>query len=187
MGLAGMIVLMLTLWAILGPRAPESMVPGAEAASPEDSQAGGKLGPSGLPVPRFVSLKNDNTNVRRGPSSDHAVLYVYKRKGVPVEIVAEFEHWRRIRDSSGEEGWVYKSLLSGTRTVLVAPGKTGTAVILKTKAETEAAAVAKLESGVVAEVESCNGAWCEILAGDYDGFVPQNMLFGVYPGERFGN
>lgn len=187
LGLAAMAVLLLTLWAILGPRAPDGVVPGAEAASAEEPGNVGKLGPSGLPVPRFVSLKNDSTNVRRGPSSDHGVIYVYRHKGVPVEIVAESEHWRRIRDSAGSEGWVYKSLLSGTRTVLVVPGKTGTSVILKKKADAAAANVAKLESGVVADVEACDGVWCEITAGDYDGFVPQNALFGVYPGERFGD
>jgi SH3-like domain-containing protein len=187
LGLAALGVLLLTLWAILGPREPDGVVPGAVAASPGEPQSTSKIGPSGLPVPRFVSLKNDNTNVRRGPSSDHAVLYVYKRKGTPVEIVAEFEHWRRIRDSSGEEGWVYKSLLSGTRTILVAPWKADITVELKRRPEISAAIVARLEPGVGGEVESCDGAWCAITAGGYDGFVEQNMLFGVYPGEVFGN
>ena len=187
LALASLGVILLTAWAILGPRAPDTVVPGAVAASPEEPQSTSKIGPSGLPVPRFVSLKNDSTNVRRGPSSDHAVLYVYTRKGFPVEIVAEFEHWRRIRDSSGEEGWVYKSLLSGTRTILIAPWKTGIIVELRRKPEATAALVARLEPGVEGEVESCDGAWCAIMAGEYKGFVEQNMLFGVYPGETFGD
>jgi SH3-like domain-containing protein len=187
LGLASMAVLVLTLWAILGPRAPEGVVPGAVAASTGQAPSAARTGPSGLPVPRFVSLKNDSTNVRRGPSSDHAVLYVYKRKGMPVEIVAEAEHWRRIRDSAGEEGWVYKSLLSGTRTFLVAPWETGIKVDLKRRPDPSAASVARLESGVAGEVESCDGAWCAVLAGGYEGFAPQNMLFGVYPGEVFGD
>lgn len=187
LGLAALGVLLLTLWAILGPRAPDTMVPGAAAASPEAPQSTSKIGPSGLPVPRFVSLKNDSTNVRRGPSSDHAVLYVYTRKGLPVEIVAEFEHWRRIRDSAGEEGWVYKSLLSGTRTILIAPWQTGIIAELRRKPEATAVLVARLEPGVEGEVESCDGAWCAITTGDYKGFVEQKMLFGVYPGEVFGN
>lgn len=187
LGLAGITVLLLTLWAILGPRAPDGVVPGAEAASPQVPANGSKMGPSGLPVPRFVSLKNESTNVRRGPSSDHGVLYVYRQKGMPVEIVAESEHWRRIRDSAGEEGWVYKSLLSGARTVLVAPGKPGLTVNLKKNPDIAAPDIARLESGVVADVEGCDGVWCEIAAGDYDGYAPQNMLFGVYPGERFGD
>ena len=187
LALASLGVLLLTVWAIMGPRSSDSVVPGAVAASPQEPQSTSKIGPSGLPVPRFVSLKNESTNVRRGPSSDHGVLYVYQRKGTPVEIVAEFEHWRRIRDSAGAEGWVYKSLLSGTRTILIAPWKTDIVVELRRRPQATAALVARLEPGVQGEVESCNGVWCAISAGGYDGFVSQNMLFGVYPGETFGD
>ncbi len=187
LALASLGVLLLTAWAIMGPRSPDTVVPGAVAASPQEPQSTSKIGPSGLPVPRFVSLKNESTNVRRGPSSDHGVLYVYQRKGTPVEIVAEFEHWRRIRDSAGAEGWVYKSLLSGTRTILIAPWKTDIVVELRRRPQATAALVARLEPGVQGEVESCNGVWCAISAGGYDGFVSQNMLFGVYPGETFGD
>ena len=187
LALASLGVLLLTAWAIMGPRSPDTVVPGAVAASPQEPQSTSKIGPSGLPVPRFVSLKNESTNVRRGPSSDHGVLYVYQRKGTPVEIVAEFEHWRRIRDSAGDEGWVYKSLLSGTRTILIAPWKTDIVVELRRRPQATAALVARLEPGVQGEVESCNGVWCAISTGGYDGFVSQNMLFGVYPGETFGD
>ena len=187
LALASLGVLLLTAWAIMGPRSPDTVVPGAVAASPQEPQSTSKIGPSGLPVPRFVSLKNESTNVRRGPSSDHGVLYVYQRKGTPVEIMAEFEHWRRIRDSAGAEGWVYKSLLSGTRTILIAPWKTDIVVELRRRPQATAALVARLEPGVQGEVESCNGVWCAISAGGYDGFVSQNMLFGVYPGETFGD
>src|SRR5258708_21975031 len=76
---------------------------------------------SGLPVPRFVSLKSDRVNVRGGPTKDHDVTWVYTRSGLPVEVTAEFENWRRIRDWEGAEGWVYHSLLSGRRTAIVAP------------------------------------------------------------------
>ena len=75
--------------------------------------------PSGLPVPRFVSLKADRVTVRGGPDKDHDVAWIYTRVGWPVEITAEFENWRRIRDSDGSEGWVYHSLLSGKRTAAV--------------------------------------------------------------------
>src|ERR1700688_2993094 len=79
---------------------------------------------SGLPVPRFVSLKSDHVNVRGGPNKDHDVAWVYTRPALPVEITAEFENWRRIRDRDGTEGWVYHSLLSGKRTAYVAKSKT---------------------------------------------------------------
>jgi SH3-like domain-containing protein len=76
---------------------------------------------SGLPVPRFVSLKSDRVNVRSGPNKDQDVRWVYTHAGMPVEITAEFENWRRIRDWEGAEGWVYHSLLSGRRSAVVVP------------------------------------------------------------------
>jgi len=88
----------------------------------EQALASRAIGPSsGRPLPRFVSLKSDKVNVRRGPSSEHQVAWVYSRRNLPVEVTAEFEHWRRIRDSDGEEGWVYHSLLSSRRSVIVSP------------------------------------------------------------------
>ncbi len=93
-------------------------------------QAGKSTGPSGLPLPRFVSLKAEKVNVRRGPSSDHAVAWVFQRKGMPVEIVAEFDNWRRIRDSDGEEGWILQNMLSGRRTAVVAPWRKGQTMAL---------------------------------------------------------
>jgi len=83
------------------------------------AQAASDSAPSGLPVPRFVSLKADRVTVRGGPDKDHDVSWIYTRVGWPVEITAEFENWRRIRDSDGSEGWVYHSLLSGKRTAAV--------------------------------------------------------------------
>src|SRR6202048_4526080 len=86
------------------------------------SEAETAIGPkSGLPVPRFVSLKPDRVNVRAGPTRDHDVAFVYTRAGLPVEITAESDNWRRIRDWEGSEGWVYHSLLSGRRTAVVTP------------------------------------------------------------------
>ncbi|HET9272691.1 MAG TPA: SH3 domain-containing protein, partial [Methyloceanibacter sp.] len=78
-------------------------------------------GKAALPVPRFVSLKSDKVNVRRGPSTDQAIVWVFSRAGLPVEVIAESDNWRRVRDSEGADGWVFHSLLSGRRTVLVAP------------------------------------------------------------------
>src|SRR5919198_223075 len=90
----------------------------AAAGAPGDVARGPA---SGLPIPRFVSLKSDRVNVRAGPTKDHDVTWVYTRSGLPVEVTAEFENWRRIRDWEGAEGWVYHSLLSGKRTGLIAP------------------------------------------------------------------
>jgi SH3-like domain-containing protein len=115
------------------------------------------------------------------------VAWVFRRKGLPVEIIAEFEHWRRIRDSEGEEGWVYQSLLAGNRTAIVEPWKKGTAVALRSEPRGAAPPVAMLKSGVIAEVEQCTGQWCELSVGGYDGWIDQAALFGVYPGETLEN
>jgi SH3-like domain-containing protein len=142
------------------------------------------IGPSGLPLPRFVSLKAGKVNVRRGPASNHQVAWIFQRKGLPVEIVAESENWRRVRDSEGAEGWVLQNMLSGKRTVLVAPWRRQDAIPMYSGEKAEGGMVAKLQAGVVATVEGCTGEWCEIDAGGYQGWVEQSMLWGVYPEEK---
>lgn len=142
-------------------------------------------GASGLPVPRFVSLKSDRVNVRRGPGRDHEVVWTYVRAGLPVEIVQEFENWRRIRDWEGGEGWVFHSLLSGRRTAIVKPWeKTGTTPV-RSRANSNAAIVAKLESNVVASVAECGSGWCRVTGTNWSGWIDQTALFGVYPDESF--
>jgi SH3-like domain-containing protein len=143
-----------------------------------------RQGDSGLPLPRFVTLKADRVNVRRGPSGDHKVSWVFTRKGLPVEIVAEFEHWRRIRDSEGAEGWVYHSLLSGRRGVLVAPWSGAKPVPLLDGGAADSTAVALLSTGVMADVDRCTGAWCRVSVAGHDGWIDQAKLWGVYPGEQ---
>jgi len=142
-----------------------------------------QLGPSGLPVPRFVSLKTDKVNVRKGPSSEHALAFTFQEKGLPVEITAEFEGWRKIRDAEGSEGWILHNMLSGKRTALIAPGRKGAYLNLMNGPSIESGAAARLASGVVAEIRKCDGTWCRVLASGYDGYVDQNMVWGAYPGE----
>ena len=139
---------------------------------------------SGLPVPRYVSLKSDRVNLREGPSKDHRTVWIFQRAGLPVEITAEFEIWRKVRDSEGAEGWVLHSLLSGRRTALVAPWKKGIDSILYNKASPKSAPVAKLQPNVIASVRGCDGAWCRISGDSFDGFIQQSNLWGVYPNEK---
>jgi SH3-like domain-containing protein len=139
---------------------------------------------SGLPVPRYVSLKSDRVNVRTGPTKDHDVAWVFTRSGLPVEITAEFENWRRIRDSEGAEGWVYHSLLSGRRTAVVTQRSKDDLVPLSESPETTGAVSARLQSGVVASVKRCTGTWCRITGDGFDGWIPQERLWGVYPNEK---
>jgi SH3-like domain-containing protein len=149
--------------------------------------AAGEIGngpKSGLPVPRFVSLKPDRVNVRGGPTRDHDVTFVYTRAGLPVEITAESDNWRRIRDWEGSEGWVYHSLLSGRRTAVVAPKDKTALVPLYDHADKAGAVVAQLQAGVLATVKRCNGSWCRIVGPGYDGWVVQEQLWGVYPNEK---
>ena len=140
---------------------------------------------SGLPVPRFVSLKSDRVNVRAGPNKDQDVRWVFTRAGMPVEITAEFENWRRIRDWEGAEGWVYHSLLSGRRSAVVVPGKNQELVPLYENPDIESGVIAKLQSGVLTQIKSCDGRWCQISGKDFSGYIVQERLWGAYPHEKF--
>jgi SH3-like domain-containing protein len=142
---------------------------------------------TGLPVPRYVSLKSDRVNLREGPSKEHRTRWVYQRAGLPVEIVAEFETWRRVRDADGSEGWVLHSLLSGRRTALVAPWS-------KNKDETFALR-ASADEGLgrgrktpARRHRQCRElrqyAWCRVGIGKVEGYVRQERLWGVYPNEK---
>ena len=142
---------------------------------------------SGLPVPRFVSLKADRVHSRQGPGTDHKVLWVYRRAGLPVEVIREFEGWRQVRDSEGAEGWVLQALVSGRRTALVTPWemKSGTAPKIELLSDDKpgSAPVAMLEAGVIANIKSCDTRWCYVSIGTYRGYIEQKQLWGVYPGE----
>ena len=166
---------MLVVAAVLGPAslAAVQAEPSAKAVS-------------GLPIPRFVSLKTNQVNVRAGPTKDHGVAWVYNRSGLPVEITAEFETWRRIRDWEGAEGWVYHSLLSGRRTVTIAPSEKNKdeLLALRDSPTADSAVVAKLQVGVQASVKRCNGTWCRITGERFDGWIQQVRLWGVYPDEK---
>ena len=139
---------------------------------------------SGLPVPRFVSLKSDRVNVRAGPDKDQDVRWVYTRAGMPVEVTAEFENWRRIRDWEGAEGWVYHSLLSGKRSAVVVPSLKNELVPLYEKPDAKSAETARLQSGVLGALKSCNGTWCQFVGKNFDGWIKQDRLWGAYPNEK---
>ena len=139
---------------------------------------------TGLPVPRYVSLKTDRVNLREGPSKDHATTWVFQRAGLPVEITAEFETWRKVRDSEGSEGWVLHSLLSGRRTALVAPWKKSESFKIFAKASESSDLAATLQSGVIGNIRTCDGAWCLIDGDGFKGYIKQSNLWGVYPGEK---
>jgi SH3-like domain-containing protein len=148
------------------------------------AHAGGDAQTSGLPVPRFVSLKTDRVNVRGGPDKDHDVAWIYTRVGWPVEITAEFENWRRIRDSDGTEGWVYHSLLSGKRTAAVQMKSKTELAALHARPDAQSPVTAQLQSGVLGSIKQCTGSWCRLIGEGFDGWIEQNCLWGVYPDEK---
>jgi SH3-like domain-containing protein len=150
---------------------------------------GAAKGASGLPLPRFVSLKSKRVNLRIGPSTDYAVSWMYMKSGMPVEIIQEYENWRRIRDADGTEGWVNQALLSGERTAVAAPwmrGK-GSEVYVNMRRDPQSAGtvVAKLEPGVMITIGECNGDWCRAGTSQVNGWVAQAEIWGAYPGEAF--
>ncbi|HET6388927.1 SH3 domain-containing protein [Hyphomicrobium sp.] len=159
----------------------------ARHANADDSPA---LIGSGLPVPRFVSLKSDRVNLRNGPGTDYPTSWVYRRAGLPVEVIKEFETWRQVRDAEGATGWVLQSLLSGRRTGLVLPWerKEGTQpplVPIMASDSEKTNVVAKVEAGVIADLHACDGRWCRVTVDQYSGYIEQKKLWGVYDGETF--
>jgi SH3-like domain-containing protein len=137
-----------------------------------------------LPLPRFASLKTDRVNLREGPSKEHATKWVYQRAGLPVEITAEFEIWRRIRDSEGVDGWVLHSLLSGRRTALVTPNKKAENSKIYVRPAEGSDLAATLQSGVIVNLRKCDGAWCQVDGDGFKGYIEQFKLWGVYPNEK---
>jgi SH3-like domain-containing protein len=130
-------------------------------------------------VPRFASLKTDEANLRTGPGERYPIDWVLTKKGLPVEIVAEFDVWRKVHDSEGSEGWVHQRLLAGSRTVLIV----GNIRALRLEPDAAAPAVARAEPGVIARLLECRGAWCRVEAQDIKGWLRRSEIWGVYPDE----
>lgn len=132
-----------------------------------------------LPLPRFVSLKTDEANARRGPDLSHRIDWVYRRRDLPLRVTAEFEHWRRIEDMDGKGGWIHSALLSGVRTAFVIEDLT----TLRARPDPAAQDVAALERGVIGALESCAAGWCALEVGAMRGWLPTTALWGVFPDE----
>jgi len=131
------------------------------------------------PLPRFVSLRADVVNLRTGPGARYPVEWVYHRKGLPVEIIAQYDEWRRIRDWQGTEGWVHQRLVTGTRTVIVK----GPQRILHAEADAASPPLAKLDPGVIAHLLECRDQWCRLETQSIRGWLTRDEIWGVYPDE----
>lgn len=132
-----------------------------------------------LPVPRYVSLKGGEGNARRGPSLSHRIDWVFRHPGMPLRVVAEFGHWRRVEDQDGAGGWVHYSLLSGVRTAIV----TTDMAELRSRADTNATVLARAEAGAIVRLHECTVEWCRVSGGGEKGWVPKTSLWGVDPDE----
>jgi len=140
------------------------------------------IGTSGLALPRFVSLRSGRVNVRVGPDSvAHAVVWTYTRQGLPVEIIEEYDNWRRIRDSNGDGGWVNQAFLSGKRTAMLAPWIEEKSLAMRAEPDEKGALVAEIEAGVIGELRHCKAGWCEIdIKADCDSVEPLDSLEGFF-------
>ena len=137
---------------------------------------------TGLPIPRFVSLRSELVNARSGPGARYPIEWVYMQKGAPVEIVAEFELWRKIKDWQGSQSWVHKAMLTGKRTVkVITPGENN----LYAKPNFKSRVLAKVEDEVVGDIMECPGdkAFCRVRFSSVDGWIPKQNLYGIYPQE----
>ena len=163
-----------------------ALVPAAVLAAAET--------PSGLPLPRFVTTRSTPINVRVGPGTKYDVSWIYKVAGTPVEIIQEFDVWRKIRDVDGSTGWVHQNMLSGNRAGYVIPESNTGRVALRTGAADDAGISAWLGTGFPVKISACESGWCAVTAIDhppagrtatYSGYLPESDLWGVYRGESF--
>lgn len=132
-----------------------------------------------LKLPRFVSLRSSTVNLRTGPGTQYPIIWVFVREGLPVEVVAEFDTWRKIRDIDGAEGWVHQNLLAGTRSAIIL----GDVRTLLRTPDLAGVPVLLAEPGVIARLLACNIAWCRLEIDGRRGWLPREQIWGVYPGE----
>ena len=174
---------LLVLMAALAPfsisaQSPENIEASDDAPTLEDARP---RGASGLPLPRFVSIKSDAANVRRGPGPDFPLLWQYQRRNLPLEIIGEYDGWRQIRDHQGAEGWMKAPLLSGTRSVIVS--RSAHAVTLRAVPDATGVVIALVQPGVIGTLDDCKRGWCEVEVDNYNGWLVRDQIWGVYPFE----
>lgn len=149
-------------------------------ATAQDST--GNTGPrTGRPLPRYESLKAGEVNMRRGPGTRYMIDWVYRRRHLPVEVLAESDGWRLIRDPEGIEGWVWEQLLSSRRYGLVMGD---IPAILRRDASEDSLAIARIQPGALARLERCTGNWCQTSVADFEGWLPRDRLWGLYNSEQ---
>ncbi len=151
------------------------------AAGHAQDQSAAILNPSGLPVPRFVSLKSNEINVRVGPGKRYPIRYVYRRAQLPVQIVEEFAHWRKIKDYEGASGWVHKGMLDGKRTAMIVDKLQN----LYARPEVSDQPVMRAEPTVIGHIRACLPDWCLLDIAERDGWIRKADIWGVGRTEVF--
>jgi len=151
--------------------------PSVQAQAPGQASGTTSNTPSGQPLPRFVSLRAGEVNMRSGPGVQYPVDWVYRRRHLPIEVIAEFQTWRKVRDHQGTQGWVHQTMLDGERTAIVL-GRTRT---LRAEASSDARALARLEPDVIVRIAVCpkDGGWCRVRAAGFEGWIRRVELWGV--------
>lgn len=136
---------------------------------------------SGLPLPRFVSLRATEANMRAGPGEQYPIKWTYRRQGLPLEVTAEYDHWRRVRDWQGTEGWMHSSMLTGRRAMIV----TGDVRPLHTDPDPGSGVLARIEGKVIGRVLSCprDRDWCKVEIAGMRGWMRRSEMWGVYRDE----
>ena len=144
---------------------------------------------TGLPLPRYVSLKSSSVNMRVGPGTQYRIAWTYRRHGLPMQVVAEHGLWRKLSDAEGTTGWVLHSLITGRRTAVVAPWSVDAAsperspLVLAKREPGSQRVAARLQAGLVVTVDRCERGWCALLADGHRAWLPQRVLWGVDVGE----
>lgn len=133
------------------------------------------------PMPRYVSIKGAEANMRRGPALTHRIDWVFRHRGTPLRVTAEYLAWRRVTDAEGASGWVHSVLLSNARTIVVIADR----ATLFEVADENSAAIAHAENGVIARLLSCLPTWCEVRVDGHQGWVSKAGIWGVDPDEVF--
>lgn len=153
---------------------------GGVAFAQAETQAVPSFRDTNLRLPRWASLQGEKTYVRAGPGLKYPIKWIFKKQALPVEIVQEFDSWRKIRDYEGDEGWVHQTLLTGARSVMV---RADGLVSMREAERADARLVARVEPAVVARVERCTPAWCKVSVDGFRGWIERNSLWGIYEEE----
>ncbi len=152
----------------------------AESDGTKTTAPGDGVKRTGLPLPRFASLRASEVFMRAGPGTRYPVEWIYRRRGLPVQIIAEFDAWRKVRDWNGTVGWVHRAMLIGRRTIITTAEDT----VLRRAPEAAAPALARVEPGVVARLLACKDAWCRVEVRGVKGWTERKAVWGTLPGEK---